>query len=66
MTAVTQLETAVRSLDTEELTAFRAWFADFDAEVWDRRFAEDVANGRLDQFAEDALDDHRAGRCTDL
>ena len=66
MTAVSQLELAVRSLDVEELASFRAWFADFDAEEWDRRFAEDVATGRLDPLAAEALDDRRAGRCTDL
>ena len=26
---------------------FRVWFAEFDAEVWDRQFEEDVAAGRL-------------------
>jgi len=40
--------------------------AAFDAEVWDQQFEEDVAAGRLEQLAEEALQDLRAGRCTDL
>jgi hypothetical protein len=34
--------------------------------VWDAQFAEDVAAGRLDQLADDALEDLRRGGCTDL
>ena len=34
---------------------FRVWFAEFDAEVWDRQFEEDVAAGRLNSLAERAL-----------
>jgi len=48
------------------LAAFRAWFAEFDAAVWDKQFEEDVAAGRLDQLAEEALRDLREERCTDL
>ena len=35
---VEEIERAVRKLSPEELAAFRAWFAEFDAEVWDRQF----------------------------
>ena len=43
---------------------FRVWFAEFDAEVWDRQFEEDVAAGRLESLAEQALQHPSAGRCT--
>ena len=33
--------------------------------AWDRRIEEDVAAGRLESPAEEALDDLRQGRCTD-
>ena len=45
---------------------FRVWFAEFDAEVWDRQFEEDVAAGRLNRSAEQALQHLSAGRCSDL
>ncbi len=66
MSTVHEIENAVRSLPPQDLVAFRAWFAEFDADVWDRQLEEDVAAGRLDALAEEALRDLREGRCTDL
>jgi hypothetical protein len=66
MSTVHEIEDAVRRLPSADLTAFRAWFAEFDAEVWDRQLEADVAAGRLDALAEEALTDLREGRCTDL
>lgn len=66
MSNVEEIEKAVRSLAPQELAAFRAWFAEFDAQAWDRQLEEDVAAGRLDRLAEEAIDDLREGRCTDL
>ena len=66
MSTVQEIEQAVQELPPQELAAFRAWFAEFDAVAWDRQFEDDVATGRLDQLAEEALQDLREGRCTDL
>jgi hypothetical protein len=66
VSTVQEIKEAVRQLPPEDLAAFRAWFAEFDAELWDRQFEEDVAAGRLDQLAEEALRDVREGRCTPL
>lgn len=66
MSTIQEIKDAVRQLSPEDLAAFRAWFAEFDARVWDRQFDEDVVAGRLDQLAEEALQDLREGRCTDL
>lgn len=66
MSSIEEIERAVSELEPEELARFRAWFAEFDADVWDRQLAADVAAGRLDALAEEALQDLREGRCTDL
>lgn len=66
MSTVQDIENAVRRLSPEDLAAFRSWFAEFDAQLWDRQFEEDVAAGRLDTLAEEALKDLREGRCTEL
>jgi len=42
MSTVQQLENTVRQLSANDLAAFRAWFAEFDAEQWDRQFEADV------------------------
>jgi hypothetical protein len=66
MSTVQEIEDAIRQLPPEELAALRAWFHEFDAAAWDRQFEEDVAAGRLDALAAEALQDLREGRCTDL
>jgi hypothetical protein len=65
MSGVNEIEEAVLRLSVAELAAFRAWFAEFDAEAWDRRIEDDVASGRLDALADEALEDLRAGRCSE-
>ena len=62
---VQELEDAVRRLSPEEQAVFRAWYAEYDAEQWDRHFDADVAAGRLDWLAAEARRDRDAGRCTD-
>lgn len=66
MSTIQEIEDAIRRLSAEELAALRAWFAEFDADAWDQQFEEDVAAGRLDALADEALEDLREGRCTDL
>ena len=66
MTTIREIEDAVGKLPAQDLAAFRAWFTAFDASQWDRQFEEDVAAGRLDELADEALWDLREGRCTDL
>ena len=65
MDTIQELKTAVSNLSREELSAFRTWFAEFDADEWDRQLEDDIATGRLDWLAEEARADNRAGRCTD-
>lgn len=66
MSGVTEIEQAVRNLPPQELAQFRDWFAQFDAEQWDRQIEADVAAGRLDALADEALSDLRQGKCKDL
>ncbi|NES24822.1 MAG: hypothetical protein F6K41_39420 [Symploca sp. SIO3E6] len=66
MSTLQDLERTVSQLSPEDLAAFRAWFAEFDAKMWDRQFEEDVAAGKLDKLAEQALQHLQEGRCTEL
>ena len=61
-----EIESAVQKLSPDEMTAFRDWFLTFDAGQWDRQFEQDVAGGRLDALADEAIRDLREGRCKDL
>jgi hypothetical protein len=66
MSDIQEIERAIRQLSPEDLALFRAWFAEFDADAWDHQFEKDVAAGRLDALAEEALQDLREGRSTEL
>jgi hypothetical protein len=66
MSNVHEIEQAIRALGPEDLASLRDWFAAFDAEAWDRQLEQDVAAGRLDRFAKEALQDFQEGRSTDL
>ena len=66
MGKIEKLEQEIRDLSDQELAQFRRWFAEFDAEVWDRPLEADVAAGKLDRLAEKALRDHAEGRTKPL
>jgi hypothetical protein len=66
ITPVSEIERAVSRLSTEDLTCFRKWFEQFDAQKWDRQFEADVKAGRLDRIAEQALADYVAGNVQEL
>lgn len=55
MARVEDIEQQLRELSLEELGEFREWFAEFDAEAWDRQLQSDVEAGKLDALAERAL-----------
>lgn len=61
-TDIDDLAEQVANLSEEELAEFRQWFAEYDAELWDRQFERDVEAGNLDDAAEKALKDHEEGR----
>ncbi len=65
MSSVKEIEEAVLRLSAAELAAFRAWFAELDGDAWDRQIEGDIAAGRLDALAGEALNDLQAGRCTE-
>jgi len=66
MSNLTRLEQQVAALSTEELAAFRAWFAEFDEEQWDRQLEADAENGKLERMAESALRAYDEGRTKPL
>lgn len=66
MTRLEKLERDVRALDHNDLKAFRAWFAEYDAALWDRQIEADSSGGRLDALAAAAIDAHRQGRTREI
>ena len=66
MSKVESIEKQVQGLTETELTAFRKWFLEFDAEAWDTQIERDSASGRLENLAKKSLKDHDSGRSTEL
>ncbi len=61
MSKVETLEREIEKLSAEELAAFRDWFANYDADAWDRQMEADVKAGKLDRLAAEALAEHKRG-----
>lgn len=64
MGRVEKLEEQVQALSPKDQAQFRAWFLEFDWEVWDRQIEHDVAAGKLDALGDKALRAHSSGRTT--
>jgi len=56
----------VESFSEEELRAFREWFEEFDARIWDEKLERDVRAGKLDDLATRAMEYFKKGKCTEL
>jgi hypothetical protein len=66
MTTLEDIEKAVTELPIDQLARFRAWFEEFEASRFDQKIEWDAKAGRLDELAEQALADFRAGCAREL
>jgi hypothetical protein len=66
MSTVEAIEQQIEKLPPAELTAFRSWYAAFNAEAWDRQFKADVRASKLDAMADKALRSHERIGDTEL
>ncbi len=62
MSEVEKIEDRVKKLSDAELARFRAWFAEFDAQVWDRQIEADSAAAKLDTLIEKSVAAYKAGK----
>ena len=63
---VEEIEEAVSQLSEDQLKKFRVWYEKFDSDMWDKQIEKDVAAGKLDALAEDAISDHKKGKTREL
>ena len=61
-----EIEQSIAELPPAELAKFREWFFEFDAKKWDDQIERDVAAGKLDSLADEAIRQHQAGDSTPL
>jgi hypothetical protein len=66
MTKVEAIEHEVEGLSADELAAFRRWFLEHDWRVWDAQLERDVAAGKLDALAAEALAEYERGETNEI
>ena len=66
MTKLEKIEQDIASLTPGEVAKLARWFAEFQADVWDKQIEADAEAGRLDRQAEQALAAYRAGKTRPL
>jgi hypothetical protein len=66
MSELEKLAARIEKLSPEELKKFRAWFAEFDARLWDAQIEADSKAGKLDALTAQALAEHKAGKSREL
>jgi hypothetical protein len=63
MATLKEIEMQVAQLPSSDLSEFRQWFSEFDADAWDKQFEQDVSAGRLDRIVAEPLADFESGHC---
>ena len=66
MPSLKRIESEVAALPDQELRQFSDWFAQYEAERWDQSLKSDIASGKLDTLAAEALSQYTAGKCKPL
>ena len=66
MTKLEDVEKAVASLAEPDQARFRAWYAEFEARLFDDRLERDAKAGKLDKLAERARAAHKAGKTSEI
>ncbi|MGP1387899.1 MAG: hypothetical protein ACTS2F_30460 [Thainema sp.] len=66
MSNLEQIEAAILSLPSSEFEQLRHWFFDLDYERWDEQLEQDIADGKLDALAQEAIAEFKAGHCQEL
>lgn len=62
MLTLEQLETAILQLSPDDFNQLLEWFFDLDYQRWDKQLENDIAAGKLDNLAQEAIADFEAGQ----
>lgn len=66
MSTVAEIESALQKLPVDEAWKVADWLQEFLDVKWDKQIDADIAAGKLDKLADEALEDYRAGRTKPL
>jgi uncharacterized protein (DUF433 family) len=54
------------TLNTRSIQSVRQWIFDVDYQRWDEQIERDIAEGKLDALAEEAISEFKAGQCREI
>jgi len=66
MSTVAEIKRAFQNLPEKEAREVAGWIQEVMENRWDRQIDEDIASGKLDKLAEQALSHYRTGRVKPL
>jgi hypothetical protein len=66
MLAIEQIEAAILELPPDKFHQLLEWFSELDYRRWDEQLEQDVASGKLEDLANEAIADFEAGRYREI
>ena len=57
-----EISEEIMRLPQDQLQKFREWYEVFDSEKWDDQIACDASGGKLDEIADRAMKEYKAGK----
>jgi hypothetical protein len=66
MSTVERIEAEILKLSPKELTQLTDWVLALDEQAWDEQIEQDIAAGKLDFLAQEALAEWEADNCRTL
>jgi hypothetical protein len=66
MLTLKQIEAAILRLSPEEFRQLSEWFFELDNQLGDEQLEKDIADGKLEDLAQEAIADFEAGRYREI
>jgi hypothetical protein len=66
MSTLEQIEAAILTLGSNDFDKLRQWFFDLDYQRWDEQLERDIADGKLEALAQEAIAEFEAGHCREI
>ncbi len=66
MLTLKQIEAAILQLSPDEFRQLSEWFFQLDNQHWDQQLEKDIADGKLEDLAQEALADFEVGRYREI
>ena len=66
MLTLEQIESAILQLSPDEYRKLSEWLANLDYQRWDEQLEKDIANGKLEELAKEAIAEFEAGHCRSI